>query len=353
VTIVFKEKTKTIMSDNNVTTDKVIPARSIGLDLLRSVAACCVIAVHFSLNSNFYNTSISNWNMCLQEFLRCFFMTCVPIFMMLTGFLNAKKTVSTDYYKGIIKIFSAYFFYTTLAILFRIFYLQEYFTVLQWLEKIMRFSANEYGWYVEMYLGLFLLIPFLNILYQNIVTQKEKQILIVTLAIMTVNTSVLFNFSLLPAFWTALYPITYYFIGSYVKEYKPQIDKKIAFGSILLLLSLSTIIAFFLEKSLVYFYFNSPIVMILAIILFIALYDTDFKNNILRFILTKISLLSLDIYLCSYIFDKIYYTYFKQTFFISQEQFYIYFPVLFGLVFCSAFLVAWLRDIFKMLLKKS
>jgi surface polysaccharide O-acyltransferase-like enzyme len=335
------------MSDKNTSADKTIPVRSIGLDLLRSVAACSVIAVHFSLNSNFYNTPISNWNMYLQEFLRCFFMTCVPIFMMLTGFLNVKKTISVEYYKGLFKIFSAYFFYTALAILFRIFYLNENFTILQWLEKIIRFSANEYGWYVEMYLGLFLLIPFLNILYQNIATQKEKQLLIITLAIMTANTSVLFNFSLLPAFWTALYPIAYYFVGAYVKEYKPQIDKKVAFGSILLLLSLATIVAFFLEKSLVYFYFNSPIVMISATILFVALYDTDFQNKILRLILTKISLLSLDIYLCSYIFDKIYYTYFKQNFFTSQEQFYIYFPVLFGLVFSNAFVVAWLRDIFK------
>jgi hypothetical protein len=69
--------------------------------------------------------------------------------------------------------------------------------------------------------------------------------------------------------------------------------------------------------------------------------------------LTKISVLSLDIYLCSYVFDKIYYTYFKQSFFTSQEQFYIYFPVLFGLVFSSAFVVAWLRDIFKNIIYKS
>lgn len=341
------------MSENNLTNDKIIPARSIGLDLLRSVAACSVVAVHFSLNTNFYNTPISNWNMCLQEFLRCFFMTCVPIFMMLTGFLNAKKTVSNEYYKGVFKILSAYFFYTALAILFRIFYSQENFTLFQWLEKIVRFSANEYGWYIEMYLGLFLLIPFLNILYQNIPTQKEKQILIITLALMTANTSILLGFSILPAFWTAIYPLTYYFIGSYVKEYKPAIDKKIVLVSILVLLFTATITAFFLEKSLVYFYFNSPIVMISATIIFVALYDFDFKNNILRLILTKISLLSLDIYLCSYIFDKIYYTYFKQNFFVSQEQFYIYFPVLFCLIFCSAFVVAWLRDILKSAIGKN
>ena len=319
--------------------------RSIGLDLLRTMAACCVVAVHFSLNSNFYYTPITNWNMCLQEFFRCFFMTCVPIFMMLTGFLNAKKTVSNDYYKGVLKIIWAYVFYTVLAILFRIFYLHENFTITQWLEKIVRFNANEYGWYVEMYLGLFLLIPFLNILYQNIATQKEKQILIVTLAAMTMNTSVLLGFSILPAFWTALYPLTYYFIGSYVKEYAPQIDKRIAFGSVFGLLLLATVTAFFLEKSLVYFYFNSPIVMLSATILFVALYKVDFQNSILRLVCTKISLLSLDIYLCSYVFDKIYYTYFKQNFFASQEQFYVYFPAIYGLVFCSAFVVAWLRNL--------
>ena len=79
---------------------------------------------------------------------------------------------------------------------------------------------------------------------------------------------------------------------------------------------------------------------ITAVIVFLLFYDVDFKSKMI----TKISLLSLDMYLCSWIFDNLYYTYFKAHYFESQQQFFAFFPIIVPLVFFSSFGVAWLRE---------
>lgn len=92
-----------------------------------------------------------------------------------------------------------------------------------------------------MYIGLFLLIPFLNIIFNNI-DKKQFKTLIIVLMILTILPSILniYNFDslswwlkpstgnkyykLVPNWWSAMYPITYYYIGAYLSKYKPKIS---------------------------------------------------------------------------------------------------------------------------------
>lgn len=78
-----------------------------------------------------------------------------------------------------------------------------------------------------------------------------------------------------------------------------------------------------------------------ALSFFLMFYDKniDFPG------MQKISLLSLDMYLVSYVFDRLYYTYFKENFFENQSQFGKFFFVIVPLVFLSSFAVAWIKDI--------
>ena len=39
--------------------------------------------------------------------------------------------------------------------------------------RIFSFSTIPYGWYVEMWIGLFLMVPFLNILWWNCPSKKQ------------------------------------------------------------------------------------------------------------------------------------------------------------------------------------
>ena len=83
---------------------------------------------------------------------------------------------------------------------------------------------------------------------------------------------------------------------------------------------------------------------IVAVLTFILLYKIDIRNVWTKKVLTRISLLSLDMYLCCYIFDKIFYPYFIDRYFVDQAQFGIYFFVIVPLVFVASLLTAQVKE---------
>lgn len=88
-----------------------------------------------------------------------------------------------------------------------------------------------------MYIGLFLLAPFLNLAYGKLKNKKQKQVLLVTAVFLTIIPSLfnIFNFGsldwwtnptssdefqkLVPSWWQGFYPVAYYFVGCYIREY--------------------------------------------------------------------------------------------------------------------------------------
>lgn len=93
----------------------------------------------FVLNTPFKNTDFGGFSMFLQAMSIPLFMTGVPLFLLLTGYLNINKTVSKRYYKGCIRVLASYFLFSLLTILFRKYYLQEDLTWAKWILKIFDF----------------------------------------------------------------------------------------------------------------------------------------------------------------------------------------------------------------------
>ena len=73
-----------------------------------------------------------------------------------------RKELNAKYYHGIIHTLQIYILSTVLCILFERFYLKENISIKYAIFSILDGDIG-YSWYVEMYIGLFLLIPFLNI----------------------------------------------------------------------------------------------------------------------------------------------------------------------------------------------
>ena len=67
--------------------------RKDGLDVIRILATIFVFTVHFFLKTNYYNVSLDGISLKLQSIIRNFCMSCVPLFIMLTGFLNQNKKI--------------------------------------------------------------------------------------------------------------------------------------------------------------------------------------------------------------------------------------------------------------------
>lgn len=288
--------------------------------------------------------------MFLQACITLLLSTGVPLFIMMTGYLNINKTVGRKYYRGIGRVLIAYLFFSILTLVFKKFYLMEDISLRNMIEQILRFTAVPYGWYIEMWIGLFLFTPFLNMLYKAIPTSKQKLLWIGILFAMTALPD-LFNrygFALVPGFWIKCYPLMFFFIGSYIREYQSRMHP--AYGWLVItgccLINPIFNLLFIQNRSLIQIAggFYGVFGTIIAVTFFILLYQQNLRNSVIRNVFTKVSLLSLDIYLCCYIFDAMYYPWFKEHYFVNQSQFGVFFFAIVPLVFVSSCLLAYLKD---------
>lgn len=182
---------------------KKLERRNSSMDILRIVAAFTVLSVHFFLHNGFYSEpvtgmgpiegivdSIATGNgdslhgplMFLALAMRTLFSVCVPLFMILTGYLMSHKELKKGYYKGIRKTVIIFVLATFACMIFKsvhenptakaAFYSADYFAMfgaiaesgkynfINYLFSILDFTGANYSWYIEMYIGLFLIAPF-------------------------------------------------------------------------------------------------------------------------------------------------------------------------------------------------
>lgn len=325
--------------------------RSFGLDLLRSFAIFFVICTHFFLSTNFYKVPFTGNSMIFQAFLRWVFIICVPLFLMLTGYLKTKKEQNSNYIEDIIPILGIYILYSILSIIVRIFYFKEQEPPLVWLSDILAFKANGYSWYINMYIGLYLLIPYLNIIFNNIKSKKEHRRLLFTMIFLTAlpgffnNIPGHINVFRFPDWWLSLYPITYYFLGAYIKEYQVKMNKKLAGLLFIVIVFFETFISVFYSKGRNFYNaigdYGSIFILIQTVLFFIAFYDIDTKSKYIKIIITNISIISLDIYLCSYISDRIIYDYALKK--LPQQQIIFFFILITIISFTLSVIVSLIR----------
>lgn len=98
---------------------------------------------------------------------------------MLTGFLCCRKTVTKRYYCGGLRVVGLYLFWSVITCIYLIIYREG--VTKDVVMGVLSFSTIRYGWYIEMWIGLFLMVPFLNILWWNCPSKKHKLLLIGTL----------------------------------------------------------------------------------------------------------------------------------------------------------------------------
>ena len=215
--------------------------RLINCDILRILAFLFVISVHSISYIGFYSTINEGPTMWLLNILRCLFIICVPLFILLTGYFMSKKELNKSYLKKIIRIIITYLICSILC--FIIINLMEgnkgELTIPKYIAGILSYSAAPYAWYVNMYLSLFLIIPFLNIAWNNLKDKKQRQHLLLIVFIIGIlpNAVNIFNLQdpswwlnpsssrayhqLVPNFFEGpTYVLLYYYLGCYLKEYK-------------------------------------------------------------------------------------------------------------------------------------
>ena len=127
--------------------------------MIRVIAVFSVLSVHFFLHNGFYEEIVVGKRLFFMGTMRNFFMICVPLFLILTGFLMNKKVVSRKYYSGLKKTYITYVLASIACLVYFSISTQRSFGIIESIKMILNFSAAPYSWYIEMYIGLFLLIP--------------------------------------------------------------------------------------------------------------------------------------------------------------------------------------------------
>lgn len=229
--------------------------------------------------------------------------------------------------------------------------------------EIISFNVGNYSWYIELYLGLILIIPFLNVMWNTISDKQGKKILIVSLIFISSLPSVInvYNFKMsgwwsspiisteyqkiIPDSWSALYPITYYMIGCYLKDFRLSIKKSINFILIVLTICAYGTYMYWRNKGSVFVngawcQWYSFFVVILTTLVFNVIIGMDFSKtpNKIRAIAKFISDLTLGAYLVSVIFDIAFYDVLRAKIEIMPQRLNYYIVMVPAVFLCSLIL---------------
>ncbi len=342
--------------------------RIVKLDVIRIIALFACIAVHFLLNCGFYNEIVEGKRMLFMCMYRAIFILCVPMFLTLTGYLKNREKISKNYFKKLYKILTIYLICSIIYAIFTKFYLKEEMNFSIFLQNLLSYKGTDYAWYIEMYIGLFLIIPFLNLIFNNLKTEKECQMLLIILFIMIGLNGILniYRFDniewwmqpssnlkynkIVPDYWITIYPIFYYFLGAYLSKFKLKIKKSENVLMIILIVLLFGIFDYYRSFNSKYIwgpwnYYNSGIVMILTVLVFNLLLNINIKESkITNEILKYMSNACLGAYLISCMFDKIYYKKLNLLIPNVKDRF-VFAPILVVLSFISSMILSILINI--------
>ena len=201
--------------------------RESNLDLMRCLALFLVVSAHFLVRNGFYQMDMKGTEAFLMCVQRTISMNSVPIFLMISGYLLSNRVfipVRRDYFKRLIHLLVVYLVCTIIIIVFRTVILQESMTVWDMIKNILSF--DQYSWYVAMYAGLYVLIPFLNVTFSNI-SGKDEIFLVIALCVLSAFPSVInIKDTIIPQDWIGLYPVTCYFLGAFIKRHKDDVRVK-------------------------------------------------------------------------------------------------------------------------------
>lgn len=306
------------------------------MDVIRCFALFTIAANHFYSHSGYLKEPMEGPVMYIMTIFHQVFLITIPVFLMLSGYLLKNKKPDRSYYSKLIDTLGLYLLASLFCMLHHILYSrfqgETPMSLPFQLIGIFSYTTVPYGWYINMYIGLFLLIPFLNVLYNNLESQRSKQYLILSLLCLSTVPNLLniFRFDslawwiqpssigtyhhLFPDWWYDSYPITYYFLGAYLREYPLKLKPS---RHILLLILCSILFGSFqFYRSYPGAYvtgvwqdWGSPFLGIQAVLYFnfFATLDYSRLSPKLCKVFAAVSNLTLGAYMVSSIFDEIFY----------------------------------------------
>lgn len=201
-----------------------------GIDVLKILGVFLVCVLHFYLNYGYSNVKITGYINILEIAIRYIAFSCIGIFVMCSGYLLSNKKPTKKYFLGVLKFFFVY------AFIYSIFYFGTHklhsMSFVDFFGQLLSMNTG-YFWYVQFYICLYLLIPYLNMIIKKL---DKKQFLyfigilifITALPIYMESVPPLETLKIIrvPRIAICLWPATFYFIGAYFKKFNPKFSKR-------------------------------------------------------------------------------------------------------------------------------
>lgn len=282
-----------------------------GIDIIKVLAILFVPFLHYYNNFNFNTMTMTGASSLIKIGVRWITFSCIGLFIMSSGYLLSKKKVSKNYYLKSIKFYVLYFIFVLITQIYNTGVSAGLLTA--FFKNL--FSFHAYFWYVAFYLGLYYIIPYLNIISDKL-TKKEFKTFLITLIIL-INIPEFYNsfpgynrekiFYLMNPFST-LYPFVYYYIGVYFKKFSPNFSKKKTFLILCLTVALISCLDFIYSKGgTAQFYgggYGSVIAVIITSCIFNLLYNVTVQNKKIANILKFSASLTFETYLALALSDR-------------------------------------------------
>lgn len=304
--------------------------RKSNFEFMRITSMLFVVMWHVILHSNLY-TSTTGTTKFFLEALILFGVVHINSFVIVTGYFQCDKKFKWSKFFHIFSI--TWFYKAAIATIFFVF-LSIGISNLEYFKELMPLDFRDY-WYINCYLILYLLTPFINKLINNLNQKDFRKMLIVQFILFSImplisNQGIIANNG-----YTIIQFIFMYFIGAYLRKY--PVDNNIHFKNYSknkkqLIFLFSFIFIFFINFILLNFsktimnmdctllnefgsylfnnirMYSNPIVIIQSVLYFLFFSTLTFKNKIINFIskyTLEVYLIHENFYLLQYIYKLI------------------------------------------------
>ncbi len=201
--------------------------RESGIDLFRILGLLFVNGVHAFLYNGFYAQAQTGWAMWLADSFRWLFFGCNAMFLLLTGYLKSPKPWNKSYYRGPVGVLIGYALTCLVSYPIRYYLLGEKDALFIWIERFFTFS--NYSWYIEMYIGLILISPLINLAISRL--EKPKHLLLLAGGCVVATTlHSITALDIIPDYCGAMYPITLYVLGAVIRKLQIKVPAPLALG---------------------------------------------------------------------------------------------------------------------------
>ena len=293
--------------------------RLLGPDILRAIAICLVMATHaLNYRSSYLQTDLRSPIWTAAVFVRFTVVLCVPLFLLLSGYLLAFRKPNRRHFTSIITVMLSWLVLTVIVNLLEWNLFAP--TAVSLPRAILNIFNFNYGytWYVEMYLCLFLVIPYINAALENLSRRANLAFVAVVCALTLlpavgksfIVTGIWFN--AFPEQFENMYCLAYYLIGAYIARYKPCPSRILCICIFFGTIAAETVLCYFSSSTeyawWLFYPYSAATHAIAATALFLLLYGVKKLPRPFAFVIREISVCSFEMYLIFCFTDRLFYS---------------------------------------------